>query len=264
MYSMATTALPAKNQTSYPHAADAQRKARSPYGMPVVDNCMTCKLRCSNFFCSISEASLQALDRIKHVSSYPEGAMLFMEGETARGVYLVCQGRVKLLTTNREGKTMIVKIAKPGDLLGLYATISGEKLEVTAETLQPTQLAFVTREDFLRYVRVHGDACLHVAQHMGRDCHSAYEVIRSIALSNSVPEKLARLLMEWTVGSQENNGMVRVKLTLTHEEMAQLIGCSRESVSRSLGEFKRQQLLELNGSTLLVRNKAALESLAAI
>ena len=118
---------------------------------------------------------------------------------------------------------MIVKIAKPGDLLGLYATISGEKLEVTAETLQPTQLAFVTREDFLRYIRVHGEACLHVAQHMGRDCHSAYEVIRSIALSNSVPEKLARLLMEWTVEAQESNGMVRVKLTLTHEEMAQLI-----------------------------------------
>ena len=262
---MATTALSAKNEASYyPGAAEAQRKARSPYGLPVIDNCTTCKLRYNSFFCSLSSASLQALDRVKHVSSYPEGAMLFMEGEEARGVYIVCQGRLKLLTTNTEGKTMIVKIAKPGDLLGLYATISGEKLEVTAETLQPTQLAFVTREDFLRYIRVHGEACLHVAQHMGRDCHSAYEVIRSIALSNSVPEKLARLLMEWTVEAQESNGMVRVKLTLTHEEMAQLIGCSRESVSRSLGEFRRQRLLELNGSTLLVRNKAALESLAAI
>src|SRR3974390_3371198 len=133
--------------------------------------------------------------------------MLFMEGETARGVYLVGQGRVKLLTTNREGKTMIVKIAKPGDLLGLYATISGEKLEVTAETLQPTQLAFVTREDFLRYVRVHGDACLHVAQHMGRDCHSAYEVIRSIALSNSGEEKLARFLVEGSAETPGGNGI---------------------------------------------------------
>lgn len=190
--------------------------------------------------------------------------MIFMEDETARGVYIVCQGRVKLLTTNSEGKTMILKIARPGEILGLYATISGMKLEVTAETLQPTQLAFITREDFLRYIREHGDACLHVAQHLGRDCHSAYEVIRSIALSNSVPEKLARLLREWTIGAQENNGVVRVKLSLTHEEMAQLIGCSRESVSRSLGEFKRQRLLELHGSTLLVRNKAALESLAAI
>src|SRR3974377_1256958 len=172
MYSMATTALPAKNQASYyPGAADAQRKTRSPYGMPVVDNCMTCKLRCSNFFCSISEASLQTLDRIKHVSSYPEGAMIFMEGETARGVYVVCQGRVKLLTTNSEGKAMIIKIAKPGEMLGLYAIISGDNLEVTAETLQPTQLAFVTREDFLRFVRLKADACLPAAQPLGTRRH---------------------------------------------------------------------------------------------
>jgi CRP/FNR family transcriptional regulator len=262
---MATSVLSPKNEASYyPGAVGGHGRARSPYGLPVIDNCTTCKLRSDNFFCCVSGGSLADLDRIKHVSSYPEGAMLFMEGEMARGVYIVCQGRVKLLTTNSEGKTMIVKIAKPGDLLGLYAAISGEKLEVTAETLQPTQLAFVTREDFMRYIRAHGDACLRMAQHMGRDCHAAYEVLRSIALSNSVPEKLARLLMEWTVGAEENNGTLRVKLSLTHEELAQLIGCSRESVSRSLGEFKRRRLLELNGSTLLVRNKAALESLATI
>jgi CRP/FNR family transcriptional regulator, cyclic AMP receptor protein len=262
---MATPLLSPKNDASYyPGAAGAHGRARSPYGLPIIENCPTCKLRSTSFFCFSSGASLQELDRIKHISSYPEGAMLFMEDEAPRGVYIVCQGRVKLLTTNSEGKTMIVKIAKPGDLLGLYATISGENLEATAETLQPTQLAFVTREDFLRYIRTYGDMCLRVAQHMGRDCHSAYEVIRSIALSNSVPEKLARLLMEWTVGAQESNGMLRMKLSLTHEEMAQLIGCSRESVSRALGEFRKQRLLELNGSTLLVRNKAALESLAAI
>jgi CRP/FNR family transcriptional regulator len=97
---------------------------------------------------------------------------------------------------------------------------------------------------------------------MGRDRHSAYTVIRSIALSNSVPEKLARLLMEWTAEAQENNGVLRVKLSLTHEELAQLIGCSRESVSRSLGEFRRQRLLE--PIDLAVHNKAALESLLAI
>lgn len=262
---MATTLLSLRNEPSeHPSARGAHDKARSPYGLPIIEHCTTCQLRCNNFFCRVQGALLQEFDRIKSVSSYPEGAMLFMEDEVGRGVYIVCQGRVKLLTTNSEGKTIIVKIAKPGDLLGLYATISGEKLEVTAETLQPTQLAFVTREDFLRYLRTHGEACLHVAQHMGRDCHSAYTVIRSIALSNSVPEKLARLLVECTAEAQENNGVLRVKLSLTHEELAQLIGCSRESVSRSLGEFRRQRLLELNGPTLLVHNKAALESLAAI
>ena len=262
---MATTLLSPRNEApEHPGARGAHDKARSPYGLSPIEHCTTCQLRCKSFFCRVSGALLPEFDRIKSVSSYPEGAVLFMEDEVGRGVYIVCQGRVKLLTTNSEGKTIIIKIAKPGDLLGLYATISGAKLEVTAETLQPTKLAFVTREDFLRYIRTHGEACLRMAQHMGRDCHSAYAVIRSIALSHSVPEKLARLLMEWTAEARENNGVLRVKLSLTHEELAQLIGCSRESVSRSLGEFRRQRLLELNGSTLLVHNKAALESLAAI
>jgi CRP/FNR family transcriptional regulator, cyclic AMP receptor protein len=189
---------------------------------------------------------------------------LFMEGEPARGVYIVCQGRVKLLTTNSDGKTLIFKIAKPGDILGLNPAISGTPHEITAETLQPAQLAYVSREDFLKFIKEHGDACLQVAQHLGRDCHSAYEVIRSIGLSNSVEEKLARFLVEWSAGAPVTNGGVRVKLALTHEEIAQLIGCSRESVSRSFSEFKRKRLVEVNGSTLLLQDKAALETLATL
>jgi len=187
-----------------------------------------------------------------------------MEGEPARGVYIVCQGRVKLLTTNSDGKTLIFKIAKPGEILGLNATLSATPHEITAETLQPTQLAYISREDFLKFIKENGDACLQVAQHLGRDCHSAYEVIRSIGLSNSVEEKLARFLVEWSAGGQVTNGGLRVKLALTHEEIAQLIGCSRESVSRSFSEFKRRRLVEINGSTLLVQDKAALETLATL
>jgi CRP/FNR family transcriptional regulator len=187
-----------------------------------------------------------------------------MEGEQARGVYIVCQGRVKLLTTNSDGKTLIFKIAKPGEILGLNAALSGTPHEITAETLQPSQLAYVSREDFLKFIRENGDACLQVAQHLGRDCHSAYEVIRSIGLSNSVEEKLARFLLDWSAGGQDTNMGIKVKLALTHEEIAQLIGCSRESVSRSFSDFKRKHLVEVNGATLVVQNKEALETLAAM
>jgi CRP/FNR family transcriptional regulator len=176
----------------------------------------------------------------------------------------VCQGRVKLLTTNSEGKTLIFKIAKPGEILGLNAALSGTPHEITAETLQPAQLAYVSREDFMKLIKENGDACLLVAQHLGRDCHSAYEVIRSIGLSNSVEEKLARFLLDWVNSAQTPNFSLRVKLALTHEEIAQLIGCSRESVSRSFSDFKRKHLVEVNGATLVVQNKEALETLAAI
>src|SRR5438876_8685891 len=102
-------------KTSIPHCyglADTKvRASHSPYGLPIVDNCVSCKLRCSSFFCSLSQESTRDLDEIKHVNSYPEGALVFVEGQAARGVYVVCQGRAKLMSTNRDGKTLILKIA---------------------------------------------------------------------------------------------------------------------------------------------------------
>jgi CRP/FNR family transcriptional regulator, cyclic AMP receptor protein len=260
---MASSVMTPKVASGYMTTA-AARKTRTPYGFPVMDDCASCDWRTESFFCNVSPQTAKVLGEIRRTSSYPAGAILFMEGEPARGVYIVCQGRVKLLTTNSDGKTLIFKIAKPGDILGLNPAISGTPHEITAETLQPTQLAYVSREDFLKFIKEHGDACLQVAQHLGRDCHSAYEVIRSIGLSNSVEEKLARFLVEWSAGAPVTNGGLRVKLALTHEEIAQLIGCSRESVSRSFSEFKRRRLVEVNGSTLLVQDKAALEEMAAL
>jgi len=165
------------------------------------------------------------------------------------------------MSTNRDGKTFIMKIAQPGEILGLHAVVSGMPYELAVETLQPSQLAFIDRHDFIRFLRQNPDACLHAAQQLSNDCASAYEVIRSIGLSHSVCEKLARLLLQWSSDTKPLNGAIRLKLALTHEEMAQLIGSSRETVSRLLGDLKRQNVLEVNGSTMVIRNKAALEKL---
>ena len=240
------------------------RRPNPPCGFKPADNCEVCALKKENFFCRFSDRSMRDWDRIKHVNSYPEGVLLFMEGEEARGVYILCRGRVKLLTTNSEGKTFILKIAQPGQVFGLNSIVTGRPHEVTVETMQPCQFAYITRENFLRFIRDNGDACLRVVQQLGQECHSAYEVIRSLGLANSVSEKLAKFLIGWSAEGRESDGAVRVKLALTHEELAQLIGCSRESVTRTLSDFKRQRLVELNGSTLLVWNKPALETLAAI
>ena len=233
----------------------------SPYGMPVTDNCLTCKLRNSNFCCALSKPSLESLDHIKHATAYPEGAIIFVEGQTPRGVYILCQGRAKLMTTNSDGRSLIVKIAQPGDILGLHAVVSGKPYELAVETLQPSQLAYIAREDFLRFLKSHGDACLQAATQLSQECQSAYDVIRSIGLSHSVSEKMARLLLQWSTDAKVVDGAIRLKLSLTHEEMAQLIGTSRETVTRTLSQFKKQRLLELTGSTLVIRNKAALEQL---
>jgi CRP/FNR family transcriptional regulator, cyclic AMP receptor protein len=233
----------------------------SPYGLQITENCLICKLRQSGFFCDLPRPSLEALEKIKYASAFPQGAVLFVEGQAPRGIYIICSGRVKLSTTSRDGKTLILRIAESGEVLGLHATVSGKPYELTAETLQPCQLDFIRREDFLKFLQNHADACLNAAQHLSKNCQDAYEMIRSLGLSHSVSEKLARLLLEWSTDGDTTPEGIRIKVALTHEEIAQLIGTSRETVTRVLGEFREKKVAQLRGSTLVIQDKAALERL---
>ena len=125
----------------------------SPYGLQITENCLICKLRQSSYFCNLPKASLEGLEKIKYASAFPQGAVLFVEGQAPRGVYIVCAGRVKLTTTSRDGKTLILRIAQAGEVLGLHGTVSGKPYELTAETLQPCQLDFIKRDDFLSFCK---------------------------------------------------------------------------------------------------------------
>ncbi len=224
---------------------------------------MACKLRSPKFFCELPKSSLDAFDAIKYSAAYPGGAMLFTEGQFPRGIYMLCKGRVKLSITAADGKTLILKIVEPGEVLGLHATISGVPYEMTAETLHPSQVNFVKREDFLKFLRDHGEACLQAAHHLSTSMQNAYEQIRSLGLSHSAREKLARVLLEWAVSGEETKDGTRVKLAMTHEEIAQMIGTSRETVTRILAEFKIKQYALIKGSNLLIRNRSALERMVA-
>jgi CRP/FNR family cyclic AMP-dependent transcriptional regulator len=233
----------------------------SPYGLQIAENCLICKLRQSGFFCDLPKGALVDLDKVKYASAFPQGAVLFVEGQSPRGIYIICAGRVKLTTTSRDGKTLILRIAEAGEVLGLHGSVSGKPYELTAETLQPCQLDFIKRDDFLKFLQAHADACLSAAHHLSQNCQTAYEMIRSLGLSHSVSEKLARLLLEWASDGEQTKEGIRIKIALTHEEIAQLIGTSRETVTRVLGEFRDKEVAQLRGSTLLIRNKAALERL---
>jgi len=233
----------------------------SPYGLQLVENCLICKLRSDNFFCALPREVLEAFEKIKFPTAYPRGAVLFIEGQSPRGIYMLCRGRVKLSVNSAEGKTLILKLVEPGEVLGLHACVSGSPYELTAETIQPAQVNFVKREDFLRFLEQHGAACLQAAQHLSDNCHSAYDLIRSLGLSHSAGEKLARFLLELTADAENTREGTRAKLGLTHEEIAQIIGTSRETVTRLLSEFKRKHYATLKGSTLLVHDRPALEKL---
>jgi CRP/FNR family transcriptional regulator, cyclic AMP receptor protein len=235
---------------------------RAPYGLEIIESCVVCPHREDRLFCNLSPAAVQRLAAITSASSYPKGATLFVEGQSPRGVFILCNGHVKLSTSSADGRTLILRISDPGEVLGLPATVTGKTYELTAEVIEPTQANFITRQDFLNFLREHGEAALRVAQQLGETYHSAIAEMRTIGLSHSAGEKLARFLLEWCATHHKGGGEMRVKLTLTHEEIAQMIGASRETVTRLFADFKKRKLLEVKGSTLTVRDQAALESLA--
>ncbi|HEV8525101.1 MAG TPA: Crp/Fnr family transcriptional regulator [Terriglobales bacterium] len=241
----------------------SEASAPSPYGLDIIESCLTCKVRKDYLFCNLASGAIRDLETITSTGAYPKGAILFVEGQAARGVFVLCLGRAKLSTSSRDGKTIIVRIAEPGEILGLSAAVSGRPYEVTAEMLEPSQGNFVARQDFLNFLRQHGEAALRAAEQLSNNYHSAYEEIRSLGLSGSASEKLAKLLLERGAKANQNDGELRLRLALTHQEIAQLIGASRETVTRIFSHLKKKQILRVKGATLIIRNKAALEKLVS-
>jgi CRP/FNR family transcriptional regulator, cyclic AMP receptor protein len=233
---------------------------RAPYGFELSENCHTCKLRAAGFFCQVPSTALNDLDSMVSPSTYPEGAILFVENQKSRGIYLLCEGEVKLSMSASDGKTMIVRIVKAGETLGLLAELSGNPYEVTAETLHPCQVVFIRSADFLRFITQHPEAYQNMVKQLTAQYRSVFDQLRSIALSASVPGRLAKLLLDWSSESPKTKSGTRIKVPLTHEEMGERIGTTRETVTRTLGDFKTRHLITLHGSTLTIPSRAALES----
>jgi CRP/FNR family transcriptional regulator, cyclic AMP receptor protein len=235
----------------------------SPYGLEITESCLTCKLPKGRIVCDLDPAGLQAFERMKYTTAYPKGAVLFLEGQAPRGIFVVCKGQVKLSLGDRNGKTFILKIVDPGEVLGLGATFSGKPYELTAETITPCQISFVKREDFLRFLKENSEACFKVAEQLSVKYNTACREVRSLGLSHSAGQKLAKLLLEWSSRNGEAaKSQPIVKLTLTHDEIAQMIGTSRETVTRVFADLKKHHTLQSKGSTLVIHNKEHLQALA--
>lgn len=111
-------------------------------GMKCVESCVSCHLRSRSFFCDLSPDSIADFDKIKHAALFPEHAVALVEGQSAWGIFVLCQGRAKLSTTSREGKTLIIRIAEAGEVLGLHAVVSGSPLSADSRNhaTLPTRL----------------------------------------------------------------------------------------------------------------------------
>jgi CRP/FNR family cyclic AMP-dependent transcriptional regulator len=209
----------------------------------------------------LSRPVLAGFEALSSVQSYPKGAILFVEGQEAHGVYFLSNGRVKLTANSADGKSLLFRIAEPGEVIGLPGAISGKTYVLTAEALEPIETNFISRGPFMQFLREHGEASLRVAEILNEIYHATFQEVRYLGLSGSAAEKLARFLLDTTASRAQNEGQFRATLALTHEEIAEIIGVARETVTRLFASFKREQLIEMHGSTLVITNRAGLEKL---
>ncbi len=238
------------------------------------DKCHKCDLHGKGFFCALPVEDLQAFELIKVTKAYPKGTMLFVEGQPSTGVYMLCKGRVKLSICSPYGKVIIIGIAEPGEILGISAAINSNEYEATAETLELCQVNYLRTTELLAFLRDNPKACLNVARQLSRNYQMACRQVYSLGLTDSVAGKLASLFLGWSCTGQVNgsngknghngNGSIYLKNTFTHSDIAEMIGASRESVTRSLKFFRDNEIITLKGTELIIHNRQRLTAMTGV
>jgi CRP/FNR family cyclic AMP-dependent transcriptional regulator len=230
----------------------------TPYGLAIPDSCVTCRLRTESFFCSLPASVLREFEKLKASTLLPKGAVLFVEGQIPRGMFMLCQGEVKLSTTASDGRPVILKVALSGEILGLSSCVSGVPYIVTAEAHTPCQTSFVKRQDFLRFLQQHGEACLQAARQLSVEHKHAVGAIRTLGRDHQANEKFAKFLL-----TLDEEGTNRLTLTLTHSEISEVLGISRETVTRAFADFKSAKWIAVDGPSISICNREALQRLIA-
>lgn len=192
-----------------------------------------------------------------------KGALICMEGQLPEGVFIIREGRAKEICTSTEGKAVIVRLLGPGDMIGLTAILAGTPYDTTVEALEPTEADFITKRDFMSLLG-HSDALvLTVIRQLGRNCHTVYDDIRRLGHLGSVPGRLANMILGWSrrTGGTKAQTRQQIRVLLTHQEIAQIIGSTRESVTRILGFFRQKGWINVRGATWTIMDRPALRSL---
>lgn len=215
------------------------------------------------FYSKLSAAALQDFQSMQFPSSYAANVVLFSEKDPAQGIYIVLDGEIKLSLNSSEGRRLSLAIARKGEILGMASTLAGSPYDMTAETLYPAKVAHIGRRDFLNFLTRHPEAYQAVIEELSRSVTKACDQLRTVGLAATAPEKLARLLLDWSdSGQTTETGARRFRFSMTHEEIGEFIGASRETVTRTLSTFKHRQLVDFKGSMITIPSRTALANYA--
>jgi CRP/FNR family transcriptional regulator, cyclic AMP receptor protein len=225
--------------------------------------CTGCNDKRPGWFCFLTGAPLADLEVASSAISLPAEAPVFSEGASARFLYLICHGYVKLTAGKKGNRQTIVRVAGPGSMLGLYAALASGIYEVSAESLTATEMRGITRERFLDFLRSHEEAQIRAVQCLCQEYRFALQDVCRIALAETVAARLARLLLDLAHQIGENNeaGESHFPLLLTHEEMASMACTTRETVTRTLGQFRRARWITIESSMVTLHEPGQLQEL---
>ena len=218
--------------------------------------------RVGEFFNSLAPAAAREFQAIVQPVCYPAKAVMFQEQQASTGILILLEGYAKISVNSSDGRRLILWIARPPEVLGLTSVLSGSAHEVTAETLHPCRIASISRQAVLDFLIRHPAVYQSMARELSLEMSRACEQMRILGLSSSAAVKLARLLLEWSAGGRMIHEGTCVSVSLTHEEMGECIGATRETVSRAMADLRQRQLIDGFGSTLIIPNRFALEAYA--
>jgi CRP/FNR family transcriptional regulator len=158
---------------------------------------------------------------------------------------------------------MILRVVDAGYVLGLSAILSEGVHEVTVEALEPCQVTVINRRPLMEMLQKYGEASVGAARALAQECCSGFNEVRRLALPASPAGRVARLLLDWTAEKSTPQCTKGVALPLTHEEIASMTSTSRETVTRTLSRFRRDNLITFKGVLLTVMQPDVLEHLSA-
>ena len=227
-----------------------------------MQSCQNCPNAGKTAFCDLGCESRAFLEANSIPMEYQRGNILFREGDPCAAILMVCSGRVKISTTSREGRTLILRIASAGHVLGLGSALNEEEHEVTAEAMEPCHVRVLPMKR-LQELMKNADAGLSAARAMAADYRATFDETRRIALSGTPAGRLARLILDWSAEARERDQRSFVTMPLTHEELASMTATTRETVTRTLGRFRKEKLIQTRGVALTVLQPRALEMLSA-
>jgi CRP/FNR family transcriptional regulator len=196
-------------------------------------------------------------------SVHGRGAVLFAEGEPVRGAYILRTGRATVSISSSEGRVVMLGIAQPGDVLGLNSALRKRTYETTVKTLELCRTDFIPQAQLIDLIEQSEAGARAILKILSRELRDMTDRAKLVLLPQTVSGRLARLLLEWS--KEHDSGTshpVQLNKVLTHEQVAQMICSSRETVTRLLSTFSRQGVICITSDSILIRDRLAMERLA--